>query len=53
MKTVQCKNIRLGAYKVEDNSLSCFGDQRYMLNDAIRTLVYWHKSKGFVIAKAS
>ena len=24
-------------------SLSCFGDKRYVLNDGIRTLAYFHK----------
>ena len=30
-------------YEIDKKSLSCFDDKRYVLNDGVRTLVYFHK----------
>ena len=41
MKRIQSKKHKLGTSKI---SLSCFGDKRYMLDDGIYTLSYFHKN---------
>ena len=33
----------MGTYKISKISLSCFDDKRFVLNDAIHTLAYFHK----------
>ena len=43
MKRIQSKKHELGTYEIEKISLSCFDDKRYVLDDWIRTLVYFHK----------
>ena len=43
MKRIQSKLHRLGAYDVRKVSLSCFDDKRYILDDGINTLAYFHK----------
>ena len=35
--------MKLGTYEIEKISLSCFDDKRYVLDDRIRTLAYFHK----------
>ena len=32
-----------GTYEINKISLSCFGDKRFILNDGIHTLAYFHK----------
>ena len=32
-----------GTYEINKISLSCFGDKRFVLNDGIHTLAYFHK----------
>ena len=36
---------KVGSYKLNILSLSCFGDKRYILDDGITTLVYGNKKK--------
>ena len=43
MKRIQSKKHKLGTYEIDKTSLSCFDDKRYVLNDGIRTLTYFHK----------
>ena len=43
MKRIQSKLHEIGTYKVFQISLSCFDDKRYILNDGINTLAYFHK----------
>ena len=43
MKRIQSKKHELGTYEIDEISLSCFDDKRYVLDDGIYTLVYFHK----------
>ena len=43
MKRIQSKLHKIGIYGVNKISLSCFDDKRYILNDGIITLAYFHK----------
>ena len=44
MKRIQSKNHKLRTYEINKISLSCFDDKRYMLDDGIYTLSYFHKN---------
>ena len=44
MKRIQSKKHKLGTYKVDKISLSCFDDKRHALDDGIHTLSYFHKN---------
>ena len=37
------KKHKMGTYEMNKISLSCFDDKRFVLNDGIHTLVYFHK----------
>ena len=37
------KKHKLGTYEIDKISLSCFDDKRYVLDDGIRKLAYFHK----------
>ena len=43
MKIIQSKKHKLGTYEIDKISLSRFDDKRYVLDDVIRTLAYFHK----------
>ena len=43
MKRIQSKKQKLGTYEIDKISLSCFDHKRYVLDDGIRTLAYFHK----------
>ena len=43
IKRIQNKKHKLGMYEIDKISLSCFDDKRYVLDDSIRTLAYFHK----------
>ena len=43
MKRIQAKKHKIGTYEIDKISLSCFDDKRYVLNDGIYTLAYFHK----------
>ena len=43
MKRIQSKRHKLGTYEIDKISLSCFDDKRYVLDDGICTLAYFHK----------
>ena len=43
MKRIQSKKHKIGTYEINKISLSCFDDKRFVLNDGIHTLAYFHK----------
>ena len=43
MKRIQSKLHKIGTYDVYKISLSCFDDKRYVLNDDVNNLAYFHK----------
>ena len=43
MKRIQSKLHRIGTYDVCKISLLCFDDKRYVLDDGVNTLAYFHK----------
>ena len=43
MKRNQSKLHRIGSYDVCKISLSCFDDKRYVLDDGVNSLAYFHK----------
>ena len=49
MKRIHSKKHKLGTYGIEKISLSCFDDKRYMLDDGIHTLSYFHKNVSKVV----
>ena len=42
MRRIQGKKLKMGTYKINKLS-SCFDDKRFVLNDGIHTLAYFHK----------
>ena len=44
MKRIQSKEHKLGTYEIDKIPLSCFDNKRYVLDDGIRTLAYFHKN---------
>ena len=43
MKIIQSNLQSYGTYDINKISLSCFDDKRFVLDDGINTLVYFHK----------
>ena len=43
MKRIQSKLHRIRTYDICKISLSCFDDKRYVLDDGVNTLAYFHK----------
>ena len=43
MKRIQSNLHNISAYDIKKISLSCFDDKRYVLDDGINTLAYFHK----------
>ena len=43
MKRIQAKKHKIGTYEINKISLSCFDDKRYVLDDGIHILAYFHK----------
>ena len=44
MKRIQSKKHKLRTYEINKISLSCFDNKRYVLDDEIHTLSYFHKN---------
>ena len=44
IKRIQSKKYKLGTHEIEKISSSCFDDKRYVLDDGIYTLSYFHKN---------
>ena len=42
-KRIQSNLHQIGTYDMKKISLSCFDDKRYILDDGISTLAYFHK----------
>ena len=43
MKRIQAKKHKIGTYEIDKISLSCFDDQKYVLDDGVNTLAYFLK----------
>ena len=43
MKRIQSKLHRIGTYDVCKTSLFCFDDKKYILDDSVNSLAYFHK----------
>ena len=43
MKRIQNKKHKVGIYEINKISLSSFDDKRFVLDDGIHTLAYFHK----------
>ena len=43
MRRIQGKKHKLGTYEIDKISLSCVDDKRFVLDDVIHTLAYYHK----------
>ena len=43
MRRIQSKKHKIGKYEVNKMSLSCFDDKRFVLDDGVHTLAYFHK----------
>ena len=43
MKRIQAKNHKIGTSEIDELSLSSFVDKRYVLDDGVNTLDYFHK----------
>ena len=43
MKRIRSKLNKIGSYDINKISLSCFDDKRYVLDDGVNTLAYFHK----------
>ena len=42
MKIIQAKKHKVGTYDIDKISLSCFDDKRFVLDDKVYTLCYFH-----------
>ena len=40
---MQAKKHKIGTYEIDKISLSCFDDKRYVVDDGVNTLAYFHK----------
>ena len=43
MERIQAKKHKIGIYEIDQISLSCFDDKRYVLDDGVNTLACFHK----------
>ena len=43
MKRIQMKKHKFGTYQINKTSLLCFDDKRFVLNDVIHMLPYFHQ----------
>ena len=43
MKRMQAKKHKRGTYEIDKISLSCFNDKRFVLDDKVHTLAFFHK----------
>ena len=44
MKRTHSKKHKLGTYEIDKISFSCFDNKKYVLDDGIYTLTYFHKN---------
>ena len=45
MKRIPGKKHKIGTYEINKTSLLCFADKRFILDDGIHTLAYFHRLK--------
>ena len=45
MKRIQVKKHKIRTYEIDKISLSCFDDKRFVLDDGVHTLAYFHKDR--------
>ena len=43
MKRIQAKKHKIGTYEIHKISLSCFDAERFVLDNGVHTLAYFHK----------
>ena len=43
IKRIQAKKHKIGTNEIDKISLSCFDDKRFMLDNVVNTLAYFHK----------
>ena len=43
MRRIQDIKYKMDIYEIDKISLSCFDDERFVLNDSIHTLAYFHE----------
>ena len=43
IKWIQAKKHKIETYEIDKISLSCFDDKRFVLDDGVNTLAYFHK----------
>ena len=43
MKKIQAKKHKIGTYEIDKVSLSCFDDKKFVLDNGVHTLAYFHK----------
>ena len=43
MKRIQAKKHKIGTYEIDKIPLSCFDDKRFVLDDGVHTLAYFHE----------
>ena len=43
MRTIHGKKHKIGTYYINNISLSCFDDKRFVLNDGVHMLAYFHE----------
>ena len=43
MKRIQAKKHKIGIYEIDKISLSCFDDKKFVLDDGVHALAYFHK----------
>ena len=43
MERIKAKGHKIGTYEIDKISLSCFDDKRFVLDDGVHTLAYFHK----------
>ena len=44
MKRMQAKKHKIGTYEINKISLSYLDDKKYVLDDGVHTLAYFHKN---------
>ena len=49
VRRIQGKKHKMGTYEINKISLSVFDDKRFVLNDGIHTLAYFHKDLKILI----
>ena len=51
MERIQSKKHKIGTYEINKISLSCNDDKRFVLDDGIHTLAYFHRFLQMIIKK--